>query len=97
MGSILMRIVRILVAGSLVLCVIPILLLGLALLGAELAHCEIDFKVETHCQVGSFDIGPVIDSQIRVGVFGMLTAGIGAYIFASWVLLELAVMILRRS
>lgn len=92
-----MRIVRILVAGSLVLCVIPILILGLALLGVEVAQCEIDLKAETHCQVGSFDIGPIIDSQIRIGVFGLLTAGIGAYIFASWVLLELAVMILRRS
>jgi len=40
------------------------------------------------------DIGWLLDILLQIGVWGALTFGVGAYIFAGWVLIELAAIVL---
>ncbi len=90
-----MRAFRIIVAALLAACAVPIVLFGLAWLLSAVNGCPLEFKERHVCTFASMNIGGLLDILVQYGVFGALTFGLGTYVFAGWVFVELAVVIVR--
>lgn len=91
----LMRVFRTVTACALIVCALPVLLFLLAVAAAKLSGCVLQFEEPHACILAGRDIGFVVDRLVEIGVWGAVTLGVGAYIFAGWVMGELAVIIAR--
>jgi len=89
-----MKVLRIVVAVSLALCAVPIVVLAVTWALSAVSDCPLQFKGPQVCFLGPMDIGWLLDILLQIGVLGALTFGVGAYIFAGWVLIELAAIVL---
>jgi hypothetical protein len=91
-----MRVLRAIAALLICLCVVPVVVFILAWRVAVVVSCEIAFKSDTVCHVGSLKLDWLIDRLTDFGVFGTITSGLAVYIFAGWVFVELGVIVFRR-
>lgn len=89
-----MKLIRIATAALLALCGVPVASLAAAWASAAAGGCALQFEVPNACSFGAIATGPLLDALVGLGVWGALTAGLGAYVFAGWVLLELAAITL---
>jgi hypothetical protein len=85
---------RIIVAVLLAACAVPIVVLGVAWRLAAAAGCALQFETAHTCALGGTDIGWLLDTLLMFGVWGALSFGLGVYIFAVWVIVELAAIVL---
>jgi len=86
---------RIIVAALLIGCAIPIAVMALAWAVAAVSGCPVQYKMPHVCTLASMDIGWVLDSLLQFGVWGAITFGAAVYIFAGWVFVELAAIVLK--
>jgi len=95
-----MKAIRLTVATLLIACAVPVSLLATAWAASKASGCALQFDEPHVCRFASTDIGWLLDALTRFGVWGALTLGLGAYVFAAWVLVELVAIIhdgLRRG
>jgi hypothetical protein len=85
---------RIAVAALLALCAVPVAVMAVAWLLAAMSGCPLQFETPHVCSLAAWDIGWLLDGLVPFGVWGALTFGAGVYIFAGWVSVELAVIVL---
>jgi hypothetical protein len=88
-----MKVFRIVVAIVLAACTVPIAIFGLAWAGSAVSGCPLQFETRHICSVASLDIGWLLDGLVHFGVLGALTFGLGVYVFAGWVAVELAAIV----
>jgi len=89
-----MRAFRIVIAGLLVGCAVPIAVFAAAWAMSVVSGCTLQFKEPHVCSFAAMDIGWLLDELVRIGVWGALTFGLGVYLFAAWVLVELGAIVL---
>jgi hypothetical protein len=89
-----MKVIRIVVAILLVASTVPIAVFGLAWAVAAASGCPLQFETRHICTAASLDIGWLLDGLVHFGVLGALTFGLGVYVFAGWVAVELAAIVL---
>lgn len=90
-----MRTFRVIAAILLVACVVPIVVLGFAWGLAEVSGCTLQLEAPHTCALGGADIGWLLDTLLAFGVWGALSFGLGVYVFAGWVIVELVAIVLR--
>jgi len=90
-----MKTFRIIVAVSLLVCAVPVVVLAAAWALSAASGCTLQFETPHACTLGALDIGWLLDSLLQFGVWGALTFGLGVYVFAAWVLVEIAAIVLR--
>jgi hypothetical protein len=89
-----MTVLRLAVAAVLVACALPIFAIALALAVSQMSGCPLQFEGPHVCIVAAQEIGWLLDGLLQFGVWGALTFGLGIYVFAAWVLVELAAIVL---
>jgi hypothetical protein len=91
-----MKVLRIVVAVSLILCTVPIAVLAATWALSAVSDCPLQFKGPQVCFLGPLNIGWLLDILLQFGVLGALSFGAGVYVFAGWVLVELAAVVLSN-
>ena len=91
-----MKAFRVLIAALLVACALPALILAAAWVASAASGCPLQLEAPHACRLGALEIGGMLDALVQAGVWGALTLGLGAYIFAAWVMVELAAIVLAN-
>jgi hypothetical protein len=91
-----MKAFRVLIAALLVACALPALILAAAWVVSAASGCPLQLETPHTCRVSGLEIGGLMDALVEGGVWGALTLGLGAYVFAAWVMAELAAIVLSR-
>jgi hypothetical protein len=89
-----MKVLRIVVAVSLILCTVPIAVLAATWALSAVSDCPLQFKGPQVCFLGPLNIGWLLDILLQFGVLGALSFGAGVYVFAGWVLVEIGAIVL---
>jgi hypothetical protein len=89
-----MKAFRITIATILGFCAVPIAALAAAWTITASCGCTLQWEAPHVCHLGAADISWLLDGLVRLGVWGALTAGLAAYVFAAWVMVELAALVL---
>ncbi len=90
-----MRVFRIAVAVLLIACALPIAVLASAWVISAVGGCTLQFEEAHVCRLGDLEVGWLLDDLLPIGLLGALTCGLGAYVFAAWVMVELAALLLN--
>jgi len=90
-----MKAFRITIVVILAVCALPIAVFIAAWATSAASGCALQFEEPHVCALSAMDIGWLLDALVRIGVWGALTFGLGVYVFAGWVMIELAAIVLR--
>jgi len=90
-----MKVFRVAVAIVLVVCALPIAVFAFAWVISAVGGCTLQFEAAHVCTLGRLDVGWLLDALLPIGVLGAVTFGAGVYVFAAWVTVELAAIVLN--
>ena len=92
-----MRAFRILVLIAFLCCLVPVVSLVLATYAARWAGCELDSDVPLPCRVLGGDYGEPLFAVWQFGLFSVVTLPLIAALLASWLVVEAANLLGRKS